>query len=256
MMRKYLSVIALAFYSIHAAHAQADLFGSEKAPVRHGFIIGVNGDFDLPGADMAKRFGTSWRVGPSVLYKTESNWLFGVKADFIFGGKIKEDSLMWNLRDRDGFFISSQGDRQGIGLFERGYAIGVQVGRIIPLKKDQTNTGILVMLGAGFIQHKITIYDVDNVISQVSGNYRKGYDRLTNGVYIEPYIGYSHLAKDGLLNFHIGLDLMAGFTQGRRDYQFDLMRRDDKSRVDLLIGIRGGWYLPLFKRKSEEIYFD
>ena len=256
MMRKYLSVIALSFLATNAAFAQSDIFGVEKAPERKGFIFGVNGNFDVPGADMAKRYGFSYRLGPSILYKTTSNWLFGAKGDFIFGGKIKEDSLMWNVRDKDGFFITNQGDRQGVGKFERGYAVGLQVGKIIPVVKGETNSGILVMLGAGFIQHKINIFDRDKVIYQVSGDYRKGYDRLTNGIYVEPYVGYNHLDRKGYFNFHIGLDLMAGFTQSRRDYQFDLMRRDDKNRVDLLFGLRGGWYVPLFKRKSEEIFFE
>jgi hypothetical protein len=62
--------------------------------------------------------------------------------------------------------------------------------------------------------------------------------------------------KNGLLNFHIGLDVMAAFTNGRRDYLFDVRRKDDAARLDLLFGIRGGMYIPIFKKKSEEIYFD
>lgn len=255
-MRKSLFALLVSLCSIHIAHAQADIFGTEKAPVRKGFIIGVNGDLDFPGADMAKRFGASYRLGPSILYKTEKNWVFGVKCDWIFGNKIKEDSLMWNIRDRDGYFITNQGDRQGVGLFERGYAIGVQAGRIYPLSKSNTNNGVLVMTGVGFIQHKINIFDRDKVVAQVSGEYKKGYDRLTNGIYVEQFVGYNHLDKNGFFNFHIGLDILAGFTKSRRDYQYDLMRSDNKSRVDLLFGLRGGWYLPLFKRKSEEIFFE
>ena len=255
-MRKSLLTLFISLSGIMTAHAQSDIFGEEKAPSRKGFIIGVNADFDLPGADMAKRFGASYRVGPSLLYKTESNWLFGAKCDWIFGNQMKEDSLMWNVRDNEGFFITNQGDRQGVGTFERGYAIGLQAGKVIPLRKNDANTGILVMTGVGFMQHKINIYDRDKVIAQLSGDYRKGYDRLTNGMYVEQYVGYNHLDKKGFFNFHIGLDLMAGFTKSRRDYQFDLMRKDDKSRVDLLFGIRGGWYLPLFKRRSEDIFFE
>ena len=110
--------------------------------------------------------------------------------------------------------------------------------------------------GIGFVQHKINIYERDNAIPQVRGDYKKGYDRLTNGLYIEQYAGYNHFSDNGLVNFHIGLNIMAGFTQGRREYLFDVMRKDDKSRVDILFGIRGGWYIPIFKRKSEDYYFE
>lgn len=254
-MRTFLFALFICF-SANLVQAQADLFGSEKAPEKKGVVFGVNAGFDFPMADMAKRFGASYRIGPSVSYKTTSNWLFGVKCDWIFGNQIKDDSLLINIKDRDGVFITNQGDRQGVGTFQRGYAIGVQVGKIIPFIKGATNSGILVMTGVGFIQHKINIFDRDQVIAQINGKYKKGYDRLTNGIYAEQYVGYNHFDRNGRFNFHIGLDILAGFTKGRRDYQFDLMRKDDKARVDILFGLRGGWYIPIFRRKSEEIFFD
>jgi hypothetical protein len=254
-MRVFLFALFICF-STNFVHAQADLFGSEKTPARKGVVFGVNAGFDLPMGDMADRFGVSYRIGPSIMYKTTSNWLFGAKCDWIFGNQMKDDSLLANIKDRDGVFITNQGDRQGVGTFERGYAIGLQVGKIIPVFKNETNSGILIMTGVGFMQHKINIYDRDQVIAQVNGQYKKGYDRLTNGLYVEQYVGYNHFSKNGRINFHIGFDFLAGFTKGRRDYQFDLMRKDDKSRIDILVGLRGGWYIPLFRRKSEEIFFD
>jgi hypothetical protein len=62
--------------------------------------------------------------------------------------------------------------------------------------------------------------------------------------------------KNGLLNFHIGLNFMAAFTQGRRDYLYDVRRTDASSRVDLLFGIRGGLYITVFGKKSEEVFFE
>lgn len=236
--------------------AQDDLFGSTKEPSRKGFVIGVNGGFDLPGADMAKRFGASYRIGPSLFYKTTSNWMFGVKADFLFGGRVREDSLLYNVSDKYGQFINNGGQRIGVGIFERGYLIGLQAGKILPLNKAKPYKGILIMTGAGFVQHKISIIDDDKTIAQVRGDYRKGYDRLTNGWYLEQFAGWNMFDKAGLVNFHIGLNVMAGFTKGRRDYLYDVMRKDDAPRLDLLFGIRGGFYIPIFNKKSEEVYFD
>ena len=81
---------------------QDKLFGpSTNAPkIKSGFILNGNASFDLPGGDMSKRFGVSYRIGPAVTYKTMSNWLFGVKFDFILGNLVKEDSLMCNIRDK------------------------------------------------------------------------------------------------------------------------------------------------------------
>ncbi len=239
-----------------SAGAQADLFGSTKEPSRKGFVIGINGNFDMPGADMARRFGNSYRIGPSLSYKTTSNWMFGVKTDFIFGNRVREDSLLYNVSDKYGQFINNGGQRIGVGVFERGYLIGVQAGKILPLNKAQPHKGILIQSGAGFVQHKISIIDEDKTIGQVRGDYRKGYDRLTNGWYLEQFVGWNMFDRKGLINFHIGLDLLAGFTAGRRDFLYDVMRKDDASRVDLLFGIRGGLYIPIFNKKSEEVYFE
>ncbi len=257
-MRKLLLPLLFLLAVTHRANAQADLFGSTQVPARKGFIIGVNGNFDVPGADMAKRFGLSYRLGPSVLYKTEGNWVFGAKCDWLFGNKIKEPGFLSNITDSEGYFVTSQGGRQSVQVFERGWDVGVEVGRIFPLSKNnrQGGTGIIEKTGIGFIQHKITIFDADGVISQIKGDYRKGYDRLTNGIYLEQFLGYNHLDPKGFVNFYIGVNLLCGFTEGRRTYLYDVRRADDQSRIDLLFGIRGGWYVPLFKRKSEEIYFD
>lgn len=241
---------------VSGAHAQADLFGATQAPSRKGFILGVNGTFDIPGADMATRFGLSYRLGPSVLYKTTDNWMFGAKGDFIFGNKIKEPGLMSNIVDTEGFFITNQGSRQSVEVLERGWCVGVMAGKIFPLSKYNINSGFLVLTGVGFLQHKINIYDADKIVTQLGGDYRKGYDRLANGMYVEQFAGYNHFDRKGYFNFHIGFNLMAGFTKGRRDYLYDVRKPGTDARLDLLFGIRGGWYIPLFHKKSEEVYFE
>jgi len=219
-------------------------------------MIAVNGGVDFPGADMAKRFGTSYRIGPALLYKTKSNWIFGVKGDFIFGNTIKGDSLMWNLRESSGRFYNYNGERVSIGISERGYAVGLQAGKIFPFSSGLSEQGFLILTGVGFVQHKIGIVNKNAEVPQLSKGARKGYDRLTNGVYVEQFAGYNYFGKGGLLNFHIGLNVMAGFTQGRRDWQYDLMRPGNDKRLDLLFGIRGGLYIPLFKKKADEVFFE
>lgn len=254
-MRKTVLIASLLLISF-SVRAQDDLFGSTKEPPRKGLVIAANVSVDFPGADMAKRFGTSYRVGPAVMYKTLSNYMFGVKCDFILGGNVKEDSLLHGVHDPYGTFINSDGQRIGVGVFQRGYAIGLQGGKIFPIKPGNPNTGILALTGLGFVQHKILIEDKDKTIPQLRGDYIKGYDRLTNGWYLEQFVGFNMFDKNGLINFHIGLDVMAAFTAGRRDYLYDVRRPDADSRVDLLFGIRGGIYIPVFKKKSEEIYFE
>ncbi len=256
-MKRMICLWVLLVFMTNRLAAQDDLFGNltEKKPVRNGFVIGANGTFDLPGGDMASRFGTSYRIGPSLLYKTRSNWMIGVKGDFIFGNRIREDSLMINIRTSEGAFIDKGGLLKNAGVFERGFLVGVQAGKIINFGSAKSDNGLFLMTGVGFIQHRIRIVDKNDDLYQIAGEYKKGYDRLTNGLYIEQFVGYNHFSSNALINYHIGLNIMAGFTEGRRDYLYDVMRPDAGSRIDILFGIRGGWYIPMFRQKSEELYF-
>jgi hypothetical protein len=246
-----------------SSFGQDKLFGpGESKEPRHGFMLNGNVALDLPAADMAKRFGTNYRLGPALLYKTKKNWLFGAKFDFILGNNVKEDSLMVNIRDKFSGnhklyeFINNDGQRIGVPVYERGYAVGLQAGKIIRTSKSHPDNGWMLLTTVGFIQHKINIFDKDNSVEQLRGALRKGYDRLANGSFIEQYAGYAYFSTSRLLNFTIGVDILAGFTQGRRDYLYDVMRPDDAKRVDILYGLRGGWFIPMFKRKSEDLLFQ
>ncbi len=252
-MRKLLFVVFTCF--VAQVNAQDGLFSLERAPTRKGIVFGFNGGVDFPLGDMADRFGTSYRVGGEIFYKTKTNWLFGAKFDYLFGNKIKEDSLMINISDPDGGFISQIGQRVGVNIFERGFLTGLEVGKIFPLGRTSGDNGIMTMTTVGLMQHKIFIRDRDDIISPLKGDYKKGYDRLTNGLFLEQYIGYVYYDPNSLVNFNIGLDIVAGFTKGRRDFLYDVMRTDNIARVDILFGIRAGWYLPIFRRKSEELFF-
>ena len=263
-MKKYVLASLLSFLFI-SAHAQDEIFGPVvNVKSRKGFILTGNGSVDLPAGDMAKRFGLSYRLGPAVMYKTESNWIFGAKFDFITGNKIKEDSLMINIRDKynSNFngkvleFIDISGNRVGVPIYERGYMVGLQAGKIISFSKSHPDDGLMLLTSVGFMQHKINIYDKDKSVSQILGPYLKGYDRLTNGAFVEEFVGYTYFAKNGLLNFNLGVDVAVGFTQDRRDYLFDVMRTDNNARKDILIGLRGGWMIPIFRKKVEDISFE
>ena len=80
--------------------------------------------------------------------------------------------------------------------------------------------------------------------------------RLVNGWYFEQFAGYAYFSKKGVINFYLGANAMIGFTQGRRDWLYDVMKPGNEKRTDILLGIRGGIYIPAFKRKSEEFYFE
>jgi hypothetical protein len=252
---KRYSFIFLVFLS-HFANAQDEKDSQKSKPLANKiWTLDVSGNIDFPAADMAKRFGTSYRIGPGIKFKTASNWILGAKFDFITGNKMREDSLLINVKTNQGGVVSQNGDLLNPGLFLRGYAVGIQVGKIFPFLQLNPNSGPTMIGSAGFMQYKINIFDRDNSFPQLRDDYKKGYDRLTNGIFLENFLGYSYFATNKLINFYAGLNFLYGFTQGRRDYLLDVGRPDNGSRSDILMGFKAGWVLPIYKKNTEDTYY-
>jgi hypothetical protein len=63
-MKKIILSLLTTAVCISGGYAQEDLFGTtEKKPARKGVVFAINAGLDQPGGDMAKRFGTSYRLG-------------------------------------------------------------------------------------------------------------------------------------------------------------------------------------------------
>ena len=214
----------------------------------------TNFAYQIPGGDMAKRFRANANMGFSVLVKTKGKWVFGADWSFLFGKKIKEDGILDSIANSDNYLINSKGEYANVKLYERGYSIGLKAGRLFNVLAPNPNSGILVMAGPGFLQHKIRIYDHFNAVPQVDGEYKKGYDRLTNGLSFTAFIGYVYLGNSRLINFFGGFEFTQAFTKSRRSYDYDLRKRDTTQRTDLLTGFRIGWILPLYVRGKNEYF--
>ena len=211
--------------------------------------------FQWPGGDMAERFGANSTIGPGFFYKSASNWVYNADINFLFGNKINEDSLIQNLINSDGFVIDDQGHYAEISFFERGFYTQGRIGKLIPLSDKNLNSGILLMAGAGYMQHRIHIEVKNKAASPLKDDYKKGYDRYTNGFSASQFIGYMHIGKARFTNFFIGAEFVQAWTKNRRSMNFDTMQRDDKDRFDFLGGIKVGWVIPFNKREPEDFYY-
>ena len=56
------------------------------------------------------------------------------------------------------------------------------VGYLINIPSDEKNSGIVLSVGAGIMQHKIDIVSSQNKIPQINGEYDKEYDKIANGI--------------------------------------------------------------------------
>ncbi|MGB3948515.1 MAG: hypothetical protein WBM13_11060 [Bacteroidia bacterium] len=217
-------------------------------------LVGISYGYYVPGGDLAKRFGHNSSLQLSVDYKTKKQWMFGVNGSYFFGKDIKETSIFDSIKNADGNIINRNGEFADIRLYERGITFSVTAGRLFALGKPNLNSGLVANVGVGFLQHKIRIETIGNNVPQLDKEYKKGYDRLTNGLLLSENIGYLYLSNNRLLNFYVGLEFMQGFTQSRRSYDYDLMKQDTQKRLDMFYGGKIAWILPLYKKAPQEFY--
>lgn len=234
------------FLSGQAQRMKAD---SMRVSMFHGFYA-----LQVPGADLADRFGFSMAAGGGFKIKTKSNWTFGLDGYYFFGNQLKEDSILDGIRDSQGQFVNSYGELAKVLLLERGYSIGIKAGKLFTIKGLNPNSGLLVEVGAGYMAHWIRIENEGNNVPQILKDYTKGYDRLSNGFAASQFIGYSHLASNQRTNFFAGIEVTEGFTQNRRSLNFDTRSRDDLRRLDVLWNLKIGLLIPLYRRTASEYF--
>ncbi len=224
----------------------------------NSLFLNVSYSAQLPAGELANRFGLSMSAGTSLEYfLANKNLIIGAEAYYLFGQTVKEDILAF-ARTTEGEILGDIGTYAQVDLRQRGYFWGGHIGRFFKTKEgDNQIGGLRVTLGGGFLQHYIRIQDNQNVsIAQLSGAYRAGYDRLTNGFALNQFIGWQVLSRNKRINFHIGLELTEGFTKNRRGFNFDTGLRDDKNRLDMLYALKLGWMLPFWsaQKASENEY--
>lgn len=218
-------------------------------------LLGVSYAFQVPSGDLVKNYGPNSNIGGKFLLKTKHNWVYGLDGSFIFGSLVKDTAVLDKLRNSQGWIINENGYAAEVFYYERGYSLFAKGGRVFSFNKPNPNSGILFLAGVGFLQHKMRIEITGNTVPALTREYRKGYDRLSNGIALSQFLGYQYLSNKRLINFYGGFEMMTGFTRNRRGYNYDTMEYDNKKRLDLLYGIRIGWILPLYKKLPKEFYF-
>lgn len=209
----------------------------------------------LPGGDLADRFGFHFSVGLGMDYILDpSNLIFGVESHYQFGGIVHEDVLA-NLRTPEGEIIGNDLQYASVNLRQRGMYTGVVFGKLFNTHPTNRKEGIRAAFGVGYVWHKIRIQDDFDTAPQFSGDYIKGYDRLTDGLGIKQFIGYQKLARNRRANFMIGLECMQAFTSSVREYNWDTRKFATGGRIDISFGIRVAWTLPFYVGQPSSTIF-
>jgi hypothetical protein len=159
------------------------------------------------------------------------------------------------VENSDGVILDQDGQPASVLKYERGYCLFAWAGRLMPIVGPNPNSGLLLKVGGGYMRHKIRIETQENVVPQLEGDYLTGYDRLSGGPAAMFFFGYQHIGNRRLINFMFGFEMVLGFTEPLREYNFDTHRHESGTRYDGLNGFRFGWTLPIYRRSAKGYYF-
>ncbi len=211
--------------------------------------------YQLPGGALADRFGSNHNIGGSALRKHRSNYMWGVEGGFMFGNNVHEYGLLRGLINSQSQIVDQEGVMADIQVFQRGWSMFLVGGKIIPVVGPNPNSGMLLKLGGGYMRHKIRIQTQRNEVPQLQDDYLEGYDRLAAGPAAILYIGYQHFSNNRRVNFTMGFEMVAGFTEPLRAYNFDTRSRETGTRFDGLTGFRVGWTIPIYRRVDDRYHY-
>ncbi len=250
-MKNLIICLLLSLCSLPVAYSQVNIRDSAiYIP-----MVYATYSYQFPGGDLAHQFGGNSSIGGGMMFKPASNWILGAEGNFMFGGIVRdEDSLLLPISTPEGLIIDINGRYADIVFYERGFNFSGKFGKIIPLLSPNPNCGFMVTAGAGFIQNKIRIHNPDNTAPQLTGDYKKGYDRLNNGFFLSASLGYIFLKNTRLLNFYAGFEFMQAWTHSRRDFDFNTGLPSDVSYNSQFYGIKVKWVIPLYRRTPLEYY--
>lgn len=251
-MKKFIVCIAIGIFYLLSPSLQCQNLSDSTFSA--GLIL-IDYSYDIPGGDLTSRFGANSDLGGGFLFKTRQNWLFGVKGGYLFGDRVKEDDLFRNIITSEDFVIDKGGTFADIYLYERGYYFSGNIGKIISFGRPNPNSGILFTLGGGYLRHKIRIENPDKTAPQVEGDYKKGYDRLTAGYCASQFLGYIFFSNKKIYNFYGGIECKEAWTSSLREYDFDNRAKDDRKRLDVLIGFKLGWVIPFYQKTTQAFYY-
>ncbi len=219
-------------------------------------LIQASYALQFPGADLSKSFGYNSNIGAALGYKTNKNWLWNAHLGFIFGDNVYGREELLNLISTStGEIIDGDGVYSSIALFERGFHLQAKVGKLFPLRTINPNSGFFVQTGLGYLTHRIRIENQFGTAPQLMGDYAKGYDRMRGGFAHSMEAGFMFMGNRRALNFSLGFEFVHAYTASLREYDFNLMGRDDANYKDLYYGIRVNWIIPAYKRVAQKYYY-
>ena len=206
-----------------------------------------------PIGDLAERYGDNSYIGFSFFKEKEKNFFYGIEGGYLFSNNVKDISIFDNITTSTGAVIGADGTYSNINLMQRGFDVHAFIGYAYHPKENNLS-GVYFSIGGGFLQHQIFIDTKNQNIPQLDEEYKKGYDRLTNGISSKWDVSYKFYSPNGKFQIYTGLNITIAYTKNKRPYLFDKEEyTSNTGNWDNLLGINMGVIIPI-KRKNEEEY--
>ena len=217
--------------------------------------IVIDYGYHIPSGEISNTFGNNSSVGINFIKAKSNNIFYGIKANYLFGENINDSSVFNNISTESGFVIDGSGSFSNIILLEQGFSSHAYIGYSFHNKKN-TDQGLYISSGIGFLQHKIFIDTKNQYIPQLDTQYKKGYDQLTNGLSTQINLDYIFMGKNSNLQFYTGVEYTLGFTKNKRKYSLSNMQNtSEKLRHDQLLGFKIGLIIPISRKNTEEFHY-
>ncbi len=245
-------VLFFTFLTTFSAIAQREKKGEPESAL----LIGLSYKASLPSGDLAKRWGFNNTLGLDANYKFANNLTVSLNGGFIFGNRLKDSTIFTNLLTSFGTITAQNGVPADVKFLMRGATGHASVGYVFNQLGHNVNSGLWVDFGVGYFMHKIRIESLFDDVPQLSGDYRKGYDKLSMGISTKQFIGYLFQANRRLFRFYAGVEMVQGLTRNVRPYNFDSGEPENTLQKDFNFGLKVGWVVPIKQRTSSGYYLD
>jgi len=220
-------------------------------------ILTPNFTYNIVLADLKKEFGNNFAIGTDVGVKMKNNWSIDFGFKYFFGGTVRPEVIDSTFKHLvcDGHFIAGGTASYEIELEFRGVSFHLQAGKIIPVTQRFRNSGIWIKCGVGVTQHFMNIKNPNNKVLSLTPEYKKGYDKLTLGFSLYQFVGYAHMNKRNLFCVYGGVEFCENFARRQREFDFNLMKKDDSKLFEAIIGFKIGWIIPLYKHDPNKVFY-
>jgi hypothetical protein len=258
MKRLLLVFLLFSYATTLLAQTENSSHSEEEAPTSTPFCSAVMG-WTFPKGDMGNKYQSFMNLNANIGWKTNDNWVWMIEFGFAFGSdniKIKNDILS-EIMTNEGypFVISREGSDAGVVAYNRNLSLVGKVGKVIPLFKKRPNSGILLKLGGGLLQHQIIYQSTLEIANQLEGDYQYLYDRQMRGIMLSGFVGYLHMGKSNFANFYIGLEFNQAFTKMTRKYQVNFDGDYNKINLDQMWTLKIGWMFPFYGKNTDKEYY-